>query len=176
MWLTGLSGSGKTTIAQHLKRALDDHNVRCCVLDGDDLRKTLSADLGFSAEDRLENMRRVAEVAKLFVAEGYLVIVALISPRHSQRAHVRSLFNANEYVEVFVDAPLSVCEARDPKGLYEQARANKLKLFTGIDDLYEPPNQPELHLHTDRETPETLVDQVLTFLNEETTTGTTSRR
>lgn len=164
LWLTGLSGAGKTTIARGLEDSLEELGVTCCVLDGDDLRKTLSADLGFSAQERLENMRRVAEVAKLFLNQGFIVIVALISPRRSHRAHVRSLFNEHKFIEVFVDAPLSVCEARDPKGLYRRARANQLKLFTGIDDAYEPPEKPEVRLPSDQEPPEVLVQRVVAYL------------
>ena len=114
----------------------------CRSLDGDDLRQTLNADLGFSEEDRMENMRRVAEVAKLFLDEGYIALVALISPLRRQRAAVRSLFEENQFVEIFVDAPLSVCEERDPKGLYRRARAREIQNFTGVDDSYESPENP----------------------------------
>lgn len=164
LWFTGLSGAGKTTLVRELSIELRDREVRYVSLDGDDLRQTLNADLGFSEEDRTENMRRVAEVAKLFLNEGYIALAALISPLRSQRAAVRSLFKDEQFLEVFVDAPLEVCEERDPKGLYRQARARQIQNFTGIDDLYEAPENPNLHLHTDRESPSTLVDTVLTYL------------
>ena len=164
MWFTGLSGAGKTTLAHELSNDLKQRDVLCCTLDGDDLRQTLNADLGFSEEDRTENTRRVAEVAKLFLNEGYVALVALISPLRSQRAAVKSLFEDGQFLEVFVDAPLSVCEARDPKGLYRRARAREIANFTGIDDSYEAPLTPDLHLRTDRESPATLVDEIVSFL------------
>lgn len=138
--------------------------MRCCSLDGDDLRQTLNADLGFGEADRTENMRRVAEVAKLFLNEGYIVLVALISPLRSQRATVKSLFEDGQFIEIFVDAPLSVCEERDPKGLYRKARAREITNFTGVDDSYEPPEDPNLHLETHRESSSTLVSTVITYL------------
>jgi len=164
LWFTGLSGAGKTTLAHELSSVLKQRDVLCCTLDGDDLRRTLNADLGFSEEDRTENTRRVAEVAKLFLNEGYVALVALISPLRSQRAAVKSLFEDGQFFEVFVDAPLSVCEARDPKGLYRRARAREIANFTGIDDSYEAPFTPDLHLRTDRESPATLVDEIVSFL------------
>lgn len=164
MWFTGLSGAGKTTLAHELSNVLKQHDVLCCTLDGDDLRRTLNADLGFSEEDRTENTRRVAEVAKLFLKEGYVALVALISPLRSQRAAVKELFEEGQFLEVFVDAPLSVCEARDPKGLYRRARAREIANFTGVDDSYEAPVTPDLHLQTDRESPSTLVAEIVRFL------------
>ena len=164
LWLTGLSGAGKTTIARTLEESLEEMGVTCCVLDGDDLRKTLSSDLGYSAQDRLENMRRVAEVAKLFLNQGFMVIVALISPRRSHRAQVRSLFDEHKFFEVFVDTPLSVCEARDPKGLYRLARKNQLNFFTGITDVYESPENPELQLPSGSQTPEVCAQRVVAYL------------
>ena len=138
--------------------------MRCRSLDGDDLRQGLNADLGFSEEDRMENMRRVAEVARLFLDEGYIALAALISPLRRQREAVRSLFEDGQFLEVYVDAPLAVCEERDPKGLYRRARARQITNFTGIDDLYEAPENPELHLRTDRESPSTLINTVLRYL------------
>ena len=149
---------------RELSAALQKRGVRCRALDGDDLRQGLNAGLGFSEEDRMENMRRVAEVARLFLDEGYIALAALISPLRSQRSAVRSLFEDGQFLEVFVDAPLAVCEERDPKGLYRQARARQITNFTGVDDLYEPPENPDLHLRTDRESPSTLVKTVLTYL------------
>ncbi|MCY3859514.1 MAG: adenylyl-sulfate kinase [Gammaproteobacteria bacterium] len=166
LWFTGLSGAGKTTLVRELAVVLKDRDVPCRSLDGDDLRQTLNADLGFSAEDRMENMRRVAEVAKLFLDEGYIALVALISPLRRQRAAVRSLFEQGRFVEIFVDAPLSVCEERDPKGLYRRARAREIENFTGVDDSYEPPENPDLHLQTHRESPSTLVKTVITYLED----------
>lgn len=153
LWFTGLSGAGKTTLVRELSTALQERDVRCRALDGDDLRQGLNAGLGFSEEDRMENMRRVAEVARLFLDEGYIALAALISPLRSQRSAVRALFKDGQFLEVFVDAPLAVCEERDPKGLYRRARARQITNFTGVDDLYEAPENPELHLHTDRESP-----------------------
>lgn len=164
LWFTGLSGAGKTTLVRELSTALQERDVRCRALDGDDLRQGLNAGLGFSETDRMENMRRVAEVAKLFLDEGYIALAALISPLRNQRSAVRSLFKDGQFLEVFVDAPLEVCEERDPKGLYRQARARQITNFTGVDDLYEAPENPDLHLRTDRESPSTLVDTVLTYL------------
>ena len=145
---------------------LKDRDVLCRSLDGDDLRQTLNADLGFSEEDRMENMRRVAEVAKLFLDEGYIALVALISPLRRQRAAVRSLIEHRQFVEIFVDAPLSVCEERDPKGLYRRARAREIENFTGVDDSYESPENPDLHLRTHRESPATLVKTIITYLED----------
>lgn len=164
LWFTGLSGAGKTTLVRELSTALQERDVRCRALDGDDLRQGLNAGLGFSEEDRMENMRRVAEVARLFLDEGYIALAALISPLRSQRSAVRALFKDGQFLEVFVDAPLAVCEERDPKGLYRRARARQITNFTGVDDLYEAPENPELHLHTDRESPSTLVKTVLRYL------------
>lgn len=149
---------------RELSNVLKKRDVRCCSLDGDDLRQTLNADLGFSEEDRMENMRRVAEVSRLFLNEGYIALAALISPLRSQRAAVRSLFEDGQFVEIYVDAPLSVCEERDPKGLYRKARAREIKNFTGVDDTYEAPESPDLHLQTHRESPSTLVGTVIAYL------------
>ena len=166
LWFTGLSGAGKTTLVRALSDVLKRRDVNCCSLDGDDLRQTLNADLGFSEEDRMENMRRVAEVARLFLNEGYFPLVALISPLRSQRAAVRSLFDDGQFLEIFVDAPLAVCEERDPKGLYRKARAREIRNFTGVDDSYEAPENPNLHLQTHQESPSTLVKTVIAYLEE----------
>ena len=152
LWLTGLSGSGKSTVAVAAERALVDAGRAAYRLDGDNVRLGLCADLGFSAEDRAENIRRVGEVAKLFNDAGLVVLVSFISPYRADRAAARRLHEAAglRFAEVFVDAPLSVAEGRDPKGLYKKARAGEIASFTGISDPYEPPERPELHLRTDQ--------------------------
>ena len=146
VWLTGLSGSGKSTIAGLVERRLVDVGMLTSTLDGDNLRHGLNGNLGFSADDRAENVRRVGEVARLFADAGVVALVPLISPYRAGRDHARALHAAAglTFLEVFVDTPLEVCEARDPKGLYKQARAGEITGFTGIDDPYEPPVAPEL--------------------------------
>jgi bifunctional enzyme CysN/CysC len=155
VWLTGLSGSGKSTIAGALTRTLLARGITTYTLDGDNLRHGLNGDLGFSAADRVENVRRVAEVARLFADAGVVAVVPVISPYRAGREQARRLHDAAglTFVEVFVDAPLEVCEARDPKGLYAKARAGELTGFTGIDDPYEPPAEPDLVVASDRESP-----------------------
>ena len=148
VWLTGLSGAGKSTIANLLQSKLHAQGRHVHVLDGDNLRHGLNRDLGFTAADRVENVRRVAEVARLMVDAGLIVIVSLISPFRAERRLARDLFAPGDFIEVFVDAPLKDCERRDPKGLYAKARRGELKNFTGIDSAYEPPEAPELRLHT----------------------------
>ena len=146
VWLTGLSGSGKSTVASALTTLLTGRGVLTYTLDGDNLRHGLNGDLGFSADDRAENVRRVGEVARLFADAGVVALVPLISPYREGRDHARALHDAAglEFVEVFIDTPIEVCEARDPKGLYKKARAGELKGFTGIDDPYEAPLSPDL--------------------------------
>jgi adenylyl-sulfate kinase len=150
LWLTGLSASGKSTIAEALERELFNKGRQVYVLDGDKMRLGLCSDLNFSPESRKENIRRVGEVAKLFADAGIICITAFISPYRSDRDLVRSIMPAGSFIEVFVNAPLAVCEQRDPKGLYARARAGLIKDFTGISAPYEPPVQPELELHTDQ--------------------------
>lgn len=155
-WLTGLSGSGKSTLANALAERLHGKGVLTYVLDGDNVRHGLNKDLGFSAEDRAENIRRVAEVAKLLYDAGVTVIVSFISPYRADRERARALIG-EDFLEVFVSAPLSVCEQRDPKKLYEKARAGEIKGFTGIDAPYEEPLEPELVVDTEsRGVPECL--------------------
>jgi bifunctional enzyme CysN/CysC len=150
VWLTGLSGAGKSTIANELERELLNGGKHAYVLDGDKVRHGLCSDLAFSPKDRKENIRRVGEVAKLFADAGIICITAFISPYRSDRDLVRSLLPAGKFIEVFVNAPLAICEQRDPKGLYAKARANEIKDFTGISAPYEEPTSPELVLHTDK--------------------------
>jgi bifunctional enzyme CysN/CysC len=164
LWLTGLSGAGKTTIADLVEQRLHAEGVHTCVLDGDNVRHGLSRDLGFSDDDRTENMRRVAEVAKLMTASGLVVIVSFISPFRSERERARGLFEPGEFVEVFVDAPLAVAEERDPKGLYRKARAGELCGFTGIDGVYEAPEHPDVHVDSARLSPEAGARKVLEHL------------
>ena len=146
LWFTGLSGSGKSTVAGALEQALHRIGVSTYLLDGDNVRHGLCRDLGFSDDDRKENIRRVGEVAKLMVDAGLVVLTAFISPHRAERQMVRDLLDKGQFVEVFVDTPLSVCESRDPKGLYKKARAGELRNFTGIDSIYEAPEQPEIQL------------------------------
>lgn len=164
LWLTGLSGAGKSTTAHILKTEFDQMGIMNYLLDGDILRQGLCNDLGFSEADRYENCRRMAEVAKLFVNEGYMVICAIISPYKNMRQMVRERFSDNQFIEVFIDAPLSVCEARDPKGLYKKARAGSITSFTGVGSEYEAPANPEIHLRTDLETPEMCAQKIIEFL------------
>jgi adenylylsulfate kinase len=148
VWLTGLSGAGKTTIARQLEHELTIAHLSCLILDGDDLRSGLNSDLGFSADDRLENVRRIAHVAKLISSRVHVIIVAAIAPSHAARSLARAIVG-EAYREVFVDTPLAICEARDPKGLYRKARSGALKTFTGVTDIYERPSAPDLVLRTD---------------------------
>ena len=164
LWFTGLSGSGKSTIAFTLEHALVQRGRLAYVLDGDNIRHGLNKNLGFSAEDRAENIRRIGAVAKLFADAGVVALTAFISPYRRDRDHVRAALSAGDFVEVFVDAPLEVCEKRDPKGLYKKARAGELKGFTGIDDPYEPPSKPELVLDAGKKDAETLAQEVLAYL------------
>lgn len=150
VWLTGLSGAGKTTIARAVAQLLQKEGRAVCVLDGDCLRRGLCSDLGFAPADRQENIRRVGEVARLFAEAGLICIVALISPYRRQRDRARTAAPAGRFLEVYINAPLAVCEQRDPKGLYARARTGELRDFTGISAPYEPPDQPEVELRTDQ--------------------------
>lgn len=164
LWFTGLSGSGKSTVAVALEGALFEMGVHTYRLDGDNVRLGINKNLGFSAEDRTENIRRIGEVAKLFVDSGQIALSSFVSPYRADRDQVRELHEAAgmDFIEVFVDCPLATAEERDPKGLYKKARAGEIKNFTGIDDPYEAPEQPEIHLHTDRQS---LEDEVQTIIN-----------
>ena len=164
VWLTGLSGSGKTSTADALENKLHALGYKTYTLDGDNVRHGLNNDLGFTDADRVENIRRVAEVAKLMVDAGLIVITAFISPFISERKYARQILADNEFIEVFVDAPIEVCEARDPKGLYKKARSGQLKNFTGIDSEYQKPPNPEIVLESSKKPPEELADYVLEHL------------
>ena len=181
VWFTGLSGCGKSTVANLVDHKLHAMGVRSFVLDGDNVRHGLNASpamlrerhsedfakrfgLGFSAEDREENIRRIGAVADLFAQAGIVALTAFISPYRRDRDAVRKLMNEGDFIEVVVDAPLEVCEARDPKGLYKKARAGEIKGFTGIDDPYEAPENPELVLDSGNKTAEQLADEVIAYL------------
>jgi bifunctional enzyme CysN/CysC len=161
VWFTGLSGSGKSTIANLVDKRLHALGLHAFVLDGDNVRHGLNRDLGFTDEDRVENLRRVAEVAKLMTEAGLIVLVSFISPFRSERRAARALFEPDEFIEVFVDTPLAVAEQRDTKGLYAKARRGELPHFTGIDSPYEPPESAELHLDTIAQPAEVLAERVV---------------
>lgn len=165
VWLTGLSASGKSTIATELERQLCAAGKFAYLLDGDNVRHGLCSDLGFSPEARKENIRRVGEVAKLFADAGMICITAFISPYRSDREIVRAIVPPGKFLEVFVNAPLAVCEQRDPKGLYAKARSGQLKEFTGVSSPYEVPLKPEIELRTDKLPPAECVSQVIATLN-----------
>jgi bifunctional enzyme CysN/CysC len=166
IWFTGLSGAGKSTIAQALERDLFRRGIHTYVLDGDNVRHGLNSNLGFTPEDRFENIRRVSEVARLMADSGVVVVTAFISPYRMDRRRAReiALEGHAEFIEVFVDAPLEVCEARDPKQLYKKARAGQIRQFTGIDAPYEPPEDPEIVVHTDRQSVEESIGKILEHL------------
>ena len=167
LWFTGLSGSGKSTVANAVDLMLYQHNVKTYVLDGDNVRHGLNGDLGFSDSDRVENIRRVSEVAKLFADAGLLVSTAFISPFISDRTMVREQLPDNQFIEVFIDTPLDVCESRDPKGLYKKARSGEIKNFTGIDSAYEAPVTPEIHVKTADKSIQACAQQVVEYLKEQ---------
>lgn len=166
LWFTGLPSSGKSTIANELEKKLIAMRTRTYILDGDNVRMGLCKDLGFSEEDRGENIRRIGEVSKLFVDSGAIVLSAFVSPYIVDRDKVRELVEEGEFVEVFVDAPLEVCEERDVKGLYKKAREGIIKGFTGIDDPYEAPLNAEITIDTSKVSLEGSVDIILDYLNE----------
>lgn len=165
VWLTGLSASGKSTIAVILERMLVERGRHAYRLDGDNVRHGLNKNLGFSAEDRAENIRRIGEVAKLFTDAGVIVIASFISPYRRDRDAVRAMLDPADFIEVYVKASVEVAERRDPKGLYKKARAGEIKDFTGIDDPYEEPAEPEVVIDTEQLTPEDAAGQVLAYLD-----------
>jgi len=165
LWFTGISGAGKSSIANALEKKLHQMGKHTYLLDGDNVRNGLSTDLGFTDKDRVENLRRVAEVSKLMVDAGLIVITAFISPFKSERQMARSLFAKDEFLEIFVDTPLEVVELRDPKGLYKKARDGKIPNFTGIGSPYEAPLTPELHIKTTEMSIEQAVNQIMKFID-----------
>tara|TARA_R110002095_G_scaffold62013_1_gene52417 strand:+ start:8098 stop:8709 length:612 start_codon:yes stop_codon:yes gene_type:complete len=164
LWFTGLSGSGKSTIANTVDHKLFEMGKHTFVLDGDNIRMGLNKNLGFSPEDRTENIRRIGEVSKLYTDAGILVMTAFISPYLEDRDQVREIMGDGEFIEVLVQASLETCEARDPKGLYKKARAGEIKGFTGIDAPYEAPEKPELVLDSDAKGIDELADEVIAYL------------
>ena len=164
IWFTGLSGSGKSTIANLLEKELHKQGVHTYTLDGDNLRRGLNKDLLFTKEDRIENLRRTAEVAKLFLDAGLVVIAAFISPYNKTREDIKAIVGSDYYIEVYVNTPLEVCEQRDVKGLYKKARAGTIKNFTGISAPFEIPTKPTLEVETLKESPEEAVVRILDVL------------
>jgi adenylyl-sulfate kinase len=164
LWMTGLPGSGKSTISAKLLGELRARGRGAVALDGDSLRRGLNRDLGYSDGDRHENIRRTAEVARLMVDAGLIAVVSLISPFRVDRAFARSRFERGRFCEIFIDAPLIVCEHRDPKGLYARARRGELAKMTGIDSPYEAPEHPDLHVHTDQDNVDACVEQIVSWL------------
>jgi adenylylsulfate kinase len=165
LWFTGLSASGKSTLANAVAGALFESGKHTYVLDGDNIRHGLNKDLGFTPEDRVENIRRIGEVAKLFVDAGVIALTAFISPYREDRDKARQI-NGSDFIEIYVKCDLDVCEQRDPKGLYKKARAGQIPEFTGISSPYEPPESPDLHLHTDRTPLAGCVDELVRLLRE----------
>lgn len=164
LWFTGLSGSGKSTIANLVEQKLHEQNVSTYLMDGDNLRHGLNSDLGFSPEDRRENIRRIGETAKLFVNGGVVVLAAFVSPYRHDRQLVRELVESDEFIEIFVKCSLKTCKNRDPKGLYKKARDNEIKEFTGVSAPYEEPENPELIVETEQMTPKESCELILDYL------------
>lgn len=166
VWFTGLSRSGKSSIANGVERALHAQHYRTFILDGDNIRLGLNNDLGFTNADRMENIRRIGEVAKLFVDAGVITLCAFISPFRADREKIKNLYDDKDFIEVFCNCPLAVCEQRDVKGIYRKARAGEIKNFTGISSPYEPPSNPNLVLDTHQLTIDESVEQVIQYLKE----------
>lgn len=171
LWFTGLSGSGKSTLAHAVEERLHQISAHTFVFDGDNVRHGLCGDLGFSADDRKENIRRIGEMAKLFVEAGMVALTAFISPFHTDRDHVRELVREDDFLEIYCQCSVEVCELRDVKGLYKKARAGEIKEFTGISSPYEAPESPELILDTDKYSVEECVEQILNLLHTRKVTG-----
>ncbi len=166
LWYTGLSGSGKSTVANAVDAMLFARGCHSYLLDGDNVRHGLNGDLAFSDEDRIENIRRISEVSKLFIDAGLIVSTAFISPFASDRAMARAKLEQGEFIEVFIDTPINICEQRDPKGLYKKARAGEIKDFTGIDSNYDVPQSPEIHVKTAQHSIEGCAAQIVDYLIE----------
>ncbi len=164
LWFTGLSGSGKSTVANAVEAKLNEKGFHTYLLDGDNIRRGLNAKLGFSDEDRIENIRRIGEVAKLFVDAGTIVLSAFISPFQEDRDRVRALVEEGEFIEVYIDTPIEVCESRDPKGLYKKARNGEIPDFTGISSPYEAPINPEIHVKNSELTIDACADIIVEYL------------
>ena len=164
LWFTGLSACGKSTIANAVDHKLHQRGKHSFVLDGDNIRLGLNKNLGFSAEDRAENIRRIGEVAKLFASSGSVALTAFISPYRADRDKAREILVPGEFIEIYVNASLETCEKRDPKGLYKKARAGEIKNFTGISDPYEAPSKPEMVLDSDNKSIDELADEVIAYL------------
>lgn len=165
LWFTGLSGSGKSTVANALEMRLSEIGKHTFLLDGDNIRHGMNKNLGFSDEDRMENIRRIGEVSKLFVDAGIIVISAFISPFQSNRQTVRELVDESEFIEVFIDTPIEICAQRDPKGLYQKAYRGEISDFTGISSPYEAPIKPEIRIQTDTMSVEESVDKIINYLD-----------
>jgi adenylylsulfate kinase len=164
LWFTGLSGSGKSTLAMELERELYERSLHCYVLDGDNVRYGLNRDLDFNPEDRKENIRRLGELARLFVDAGIIVLTAAISPYRSDRDMARSLFDKGDFIEIYVKCSIEECQRRDPKGLYKKAKEGHIKNFTGVSAPYEEPCEPDVVIETDRNTVKQSVQQLITYL------------
>ncbi|MGG1514072.1 adenylyl-sulfate kinase [Paenibacillus oryzisoli] len=164
LWFTGLSGSGKSTLANEVEKRLYARGIRTYILDGDNIRLGLNKNLGFSVEDRRENIRRIGELSKLFVDAGVLVLAAFISPYEADRAMARNMFDSGEFIEIYVNCSLDICEKRDPKGLYKKARNGVIKEFTGISAPYEAPNSPELNIETGKYSLEVSAERIIEYL------------
>ncbi|MDN6309890.1 MAG: adenylyl-sulfate kinase [Psychroflexus sp.] len=165
LWFTGLSGSGKSTIANKVESALFEKQKQVYSLDGDNIRSGINKGLGFTKEDRKENLRRIAEVAKLFVDAGHISVAAFVSPLASDRALVKTIIGEKDFIEIFVDTSLEECERRDVKGLYQKARAGEIKNFTGIDAPYEAPKKPAIHIKTEEKTVDQAVEEILNYID-----------
>ena len=165
LWLTGLSGSGKSTIAQALERKLYNEGYFAQVLDGDNIRSGINSNLGFTNEDRKENIRRIAEISKLYLNSGIITINSFISPTIAIRNYAKSIIGENDFVEIYINAPLEVCEKRDVKGLYKKARSGAIKNFTGIDAPYEAPENPAIEIRTDERSVEEAVEEIYQKIN-----------
>ena len=164
IWMTGLSGAGKTTIAQHIERELNRRGHLTQILDGDNIRSGINCNLGFSPDDRIENIRRISEISKLFINCGIICINSFISPTRKIRHMAMDIIGKEDFIEVFLNAPLSVCEKRDVKGLYKKARAGEIKDFTGIDSPYEDPQEPHIEIKTDEYTIEESVKKCMKYI------------